>query len=58
MREQKLQLVSVGSLHERSFLQKAGYENDELLKKCSYEGFNFICSNLPDSCTVEFTNHP
>ena len=27
------------------FLQKTGYGNNELLKKCSCEGLNFICSN-------------
>ena len=41
------------------FLQKAGYGNNELLKKCSYEELNFICGNLPDVFSVEFTNnHP
>ena len=35
-----------------------GYGSYVLLKKCSYEGLNFIHSNLPDTCNVEFTNHP
>ena len=38
------------------FLQKPGYGKDELIKKCSYEGVNLICNNLPDACSVEFTN--
>ena len=33
MREQILQIISADSLYERSFLQKAGYGNNELLKK-------------------------
>ena len=45
-------------LNERSFLQKAGFENNEILKKCSYEGLNFIYSNWQDVCSVEFTNYP
>ena len=30
------------------FLQTAGNGKDEVHKKCSYEGLNFVCSNLPD----------
>ena len=40
------------------FLETAGYGKDELHKKGSYEGLNFVSSNLPDACSVEFTNHP
>ena len=37
------------------FFKTAGYGNNELLKKCSNEGLNFICSNWEDVCSVEFT---
>ena len=57
MRERKLYLLSADSLYERSFLQKAGYRNNELLKKYSFEGLSFTCGNLPDAYSVEFTNH-
>ena len=38
---------------ERPFLQKVRHGNDELLKKCSYEGLNFICDNISDACSVD-----
>ena len=50
MREQKLQLISADSLYERSLMNYS--------KRCYYEGLSFICSNLQDACSVEFTNHP
>ena len=31
------------------FLKTAGYGNNEVRKKCSYEELNFVCSNLPDA---------
>ena len=41
MKEQNLQLVSAGSLYERSFLQTTGYGNDQVHKKCSYDELIF-----------------
>ena len=58
MRKQKLQLISANSLYERSFLQTVGNGKDEVRKKCSYEGLNFVCSNLADAYSVDFTYHP
>ena len=40
------------------FLQPARYGKDEVHKKFSYEGPNFVCSNSQDACSVEFTKHP
>ena len=34
------------------FLQTGGYGKDEVYKKCFYEGLNFLCSNLPDTCSM------
>ena len=31
-------------------------KNNELDRRRSYEGLNFDCNNLPDACSVEFTN--
>ena len=58
MREQKLQLVSADRLYECSF-----YTNNRIWKpwgtqKYSYEGLNFVCSILPDACSVGITDHP
>ena len=39
------------------FLQTAGNGKDEVHKKCSYEGLNFVCGNLPDACSAEFAYH-
>ena len=38
-------------------METAGYGNNELLKNAVIGGLNFICSNLPDGCNVEFTHH-
>ena len=38
-------------------LQTQDIKSAELHKKCSYEVRNFDCSNLPNVCSVKFTNH-
>ena len=38
-------------------METAGYGNNELPKNVVIGGLNFICSNLPDGCNVEFTHH-
>ena len=58
MRKQSLNLVSVNSLYERSFLQTTGYGNNEVHKNRSYEGLSFVCSILPDACSAKRTNYP
>ena len=40
-----------------TFLQTQHIKSDELQKKCSYQVRNFDCSNLPNVCSVKFTNH-
>ena len=58
MRKQNLNLVSVNSLYERSFLQTTGYGNNEVHKNRSYEGLSFVCRILPDACSAKRTNYP
>ena len=58
MREQNLWLVSTDRFFEHSFFANRRIWKQWSTQKCSYEGFSFICSNLPDAYRVEFTNRP
>ena len=48
---------STDRLYGLTFLQTQDIKSAELHKKCSYQVRNFDCSNLPNVCSVKFTNH-